>query len=108
MKKLLLILFFIGELQVSYSQMTTGGKGSDCATQAMNNLTSCLSSNNITYDMTTDASGVVYITAQGSPPPGQVQNCIAQYNQSRTDCPDAPAVVNNTPNNGNQIGKTPH
>ena len=108
MKKLFLILFIIGGLQMSYAQMTTEGKGTDCATQLMNDLNSCLTSNSITYDVTTGENGIVYITAQGSPPPGQIQSCIAQYNQPRTDCPEAPVVENNTPNNGNQIGKPPH
>lgn len=108
MKKLVLIATLVCSFQMLNAQMTTGEKGSDCSTQVLNDLNSCLTSNNITYVETTDESGIVHITAQGNPPPGQIQSCIAQYNQSTTDCPDAPVVVNDTPNNGNQIGKTPH
>ncbi|OFY87759.1 MAG: hypothetical protein A3F72_02650 [Bacteroidetes bacterium RIFCSPLOWO2_12_FULL_35_15] len=107
MKKLFLLAILIGWLQGVNAQMTTGGKGSDCATYAMNELTSCLSSNNILYDMTTDESGIVFIVTQGNPPPGQIQSCIAQYNQFRADCSDLPIVVNNS-SSGNQIEKTPH
>lgn len=107
MKKLFLIAILIGWLQGVNAQMTTGGKGSDCATQTMNELTSCLSSNNITFDMNSDGSGIVSIIAQNNTPPGQIQSCIAQYNQSKADCPDLPEVINTT-SNGNQIGKTPH
>lgn len=107
MKKVILSAIFAGAIQISHAQMTEEGKGSDCATQAINDFNSCLASNNITYDETNLGDGTIYITAQGNPPPGQIQSCIAHYNQSITDCPQAPAIVNNS-NNGNQLGKTPH
>lgn len=115
MKKLIAIAMFICGTQALQAQMSEGGK-TDCSAEALNALYSCLASNNVTYDLTNattaDGSAAVYITGQGNPPPGQIQSCIAHYNQLRSGCPNAPSVINNTSNNengnGNQIGKTPH
>jgi hypothetical protein len=108
MKKVTLIAIFASAIQVGYAQMTNDGKGNDCSTQAINDFNACLLSNNITSEMVYDGNSTIYLTAQGNPPPGQIQSCIAHYDQSRTDCPQAPVIVNNSSNNGNQLAKTPH
>lgn len=93
MKKLFLIAIFAGSVQAGYAQMTEGEKPSGCSKQAINSLSSCLSSKGISYKITNDGNQTIHITAQGNPPPGHIQSCIAHYNQLRKDCPQAPEAV---------------
>ena len=102
------MVILLSLFQCANAQMTTGGKGSECATQAMDDLISCLSFNNVTYDVTTDETGTVFITVLDGSPYGRIQSCLAQYNHTITDCPDATEVINNDTNKGNQQEKTPH
>lgn len=94
MKKLFLTTAFIIVMHVAYAQMTIGEKGaSSCGDQALNDLASCISSNNIIYEMTSDGNGTVYIMSEDHKANGVVHKCMAQYDQLVIDCPEAPEVV---------------
>ncbi len=99
MKPLFALLACTLSVSGAFAQMTGGEKPAPCAEQAISNLSSCLNSNNIVFDMKDDGNGTITITAQGNPPPGQIQSCIAHYNKAKKLCPEAPAVINGTSTN---------
>lgn len=78
----------------------SGGGSSSCVSTLFAELADCLSDNGISYSMISTGNAL-YLYAQGSPPPGQITSCLADYDDDRDDCEDAPVIVNQTgTNNG--------
>lgn len=71
------------------------GSGGGCISTLFTTLANCLSDNGISYSMLS-AGDVLYLYAQGTPPPGQITSCLAQYDSNRSECEDAPVIVNQT------------
>ncbi len=92
MKKMFVIIVLFAGLQNNFFAQGYGSTTSACTTDALQNLANCLRSHGITYSMASH-NGTYYIQAEGNPPPGQVQSCIAHYNSDSGSCPDAPIVV---------------
>ena len=102
MKKKILLTMVNALIGVNYyAQPGTGGTGGSCSTSVLNTLSNCLTGNGVSYYVV-DAGGEYYLYAQGTPPPGQINQCIVQYNQDRSTCPSAPLVTDITGTNGSK------
>lgn len=106
MKRTLAIIICTLSIQTGFAQMMEGEKSAPCAEGALSNLSNCLNSNNIVFEMKDSGNGNVTITAIGNPAPGQIQSCIAHYNQTRRQCPEAPVVVFSNQNGNNKMQDT--
>lgn len=101
MKKLFIILVFTCAAQISFAQMVPGDKDDGlCVSQSMEALSSCLSSNGVYVQMIDNKNGTISISSDEKSSRGIIQSCIAQYNQSVSDCPEAPEVYYLKSNNG--------
>lgn len=86
-KYFLLIAVFLG-MQANFAQ-------SLCSYEIVDNLKSCMTGNGVVFGIIYTGNNSIYIVGKGSPAPGRIQSCIAQYNTAATDCPDAPVIIDN-------------
>ena len=97
MKKLIVVISLIAliGLPIIFFAESTLAKADDyaCAEEALAELSSCLASKGIGHDFTKEGDlWLLYVKGQHSP--GQVQSCLAYYNQLKRNCPEAPVIIN--------------
>lgn len=102
MKKKILLTVIIALLGVNhFAQPGTGGTSGSCSTSILSSLTNCLTGNGVSFYVV-DAGDEYYLYGQGTPPPGQITQCLVQYNIARVLCPEAPLVTNRTGTTGSK------
>ena len=95
---LILIITALPVINVAQVGEGTSTSGTSCKNALLQSFASCLASNGINYFVTNAGTNTICVNAVGNSgtAPGYIQSCIAHYDNSRSNCPEAPAIVYQT------------
>lgn len=95
MKKIALLTLFLTLTQVNnFAQETK------CAPTILEELSQCFTTRGISGSLIYSSDGAsAYLFFEGNPNQGEVTACLAQYDNGRMSCPEAPLIIQDTHSN---------